>query len=165
MTIVKSSGIPCKGNVNGDFEMLPSSLFNYIELGLITQNDYVIYSKLLKLYNTDYGYAYPTIQQLMVFTGIKSNGTIISGLKRLVEAGLLAKTSGTRGNNIYVVLLPLEKEELYIAVPEKVKILEGKISKLMAIAESDKERLQKFLLSKQEEESEIQAKEVGPKLL
>lgn len=159
MANINSSGIPCKGNVIGDFEMLPSSLFNYIELGLITPSDFVIYSKLLKLYNTNLGYAYPTIQQLMIFTGIKSNGTIISSLKRLVEAGLLAKTSGTRGNNIYVVLLPLEKDEIYKAVPEKVKFLEAKIDKLITTAESDKERLQLYLLSNKEEESEIKLNE------
>ena len=159
MANINSSGIPCKGNVIGDFEILPSSLFKYIELGLITPSDFVIYSKLLKLYNTNLVYAYPTIQQLMIFTGIKSNGTIISSLKRLVEAGLLAKTSGTRGNNIYVVLLPLEKDEIYKAVPEKVKFLEAKIDKLITTAESDKERLQLYLLSNKEEESEIKLNE------
>jgi hypothetical protein len=70
MTEIKSSGIPCKGNITGNYEKVPMELFDYLELGLITRTDFVIYLKLYQYYNEEYGYAFPTVLQIMLMTGV-----------------------------------------------------------------------------------------------
>ncbi|MCU5653186.1 hypothetical protein OCF56_04610 [Bacillus mycoides] len=71
VTTIKGTEIICKGNVEGNFEQVPMELFDYIQLGLITHTDLVVYMKLLQRYNENYGYAFPTIERLMIDTRIK----------------------------------------------------------------------------------------------
>jgi hypothetical protein len=63
LTTTKGTGIICKGNVKGNFEIVPMELLDYVQLKLINHTDLVVYVKLLQLYNDDYGYAFPTIPQ------------------------------------------------------------------------------------------------------
>lgn len=137
---IKGTGITCKGNIEKDFEKLPLDLFNYLELGLISHTDFTVFVKLTQFYNIDYGYAYPNIPQLMLYTHIKSKATIHTSLDSLVAAGLLQKGKTAKGNNIYRTLKPLCKEELYKAVPGQVQILKERENKLLKANTADKIR-------------------------
>jgi predicted transcriptional regulator len=166
MTIVKSSGVICKGNVGENYEKLPVSLFNYVELGLITQNELVVYLRLYQFYNEDYGYAFPTIEQLIIMTNLGKT-TVHNCLDNLEKVGLIKKAKSTKfpNKNIYIVFKPLEREELYNYVPDKVQQLEEKKIKLGLQAEQDKARLQQYQQSKQEiEQREIEARQIVPKV-
>lgn len=162
---ITGTGIICKGNVEGNFEQVPMELFDYIQLGLITHTDLVVYMKLLQFYNPDYGYAFPTIDQLMIYTNIKGKTTVHTSIKRLGEVGLIQKSKGSWGNNVYVVYKPLSKEELYNAVPDRVEQVREFESKLMKISVHDKARLQQHLQNKQmteQQAQQIQARQYIP---
>ena len=139
---VKISGteVICKGNVTENFIMTPAELFDYIELGLITDTDLVVYLKLYDLYNVSEGYAFPTIPQLMIYTRKGSKSTINNSIKRLEEVGLIRKLKSNRGNNVYRVFKPLLQAELYKQVPERVEKLQQDRDKLMRMNELDKLR-------------------------
>ncbi|GAB6437051.1 hypothetical protein bcgnr5390_23550 [Bacillus luti] len=165
VTTIKGTKNTCKGNLNGNFEQVPMELFDYIQLGLITHTDLVVYVKLLQLYNPDYGYAFPTIERLMIETRLKGKATVHKSLKRLGEVGLIQKGKANRGNNVYVVYKPLNKTELYKCVPDKVNKFKEFESKLVKTAEFDKERFQQHLQDKQmreQQEQQIQARQVIP---
>ncbi|MED2843132.1 helix-turn-helix domain-containing protein [Bacillus toyonensis] len=162
VTKIKGTEITCKGNVEGNFEQVPMELFNYIQLGLITHTDLVVYVKLLQLYNENYGYAFPTIERLMIETHIKGKATVHNSLRRLGEVGLIQKGKASWGNNTYVVYKPLSKTELYKCVPDKVEQFKEFESKLMKISVHDKERFQQHLQDKQMREQQIQAGQVIP---
>ncbi|MEK4743879.1 helix-turn-helix domain-containing protein [Bacillus sp. FSL R9-9481] len=161
-TTIKGTGMICKGNVEGNFEQVPMELFDYIQLGLITHTDLVVYVKLLQLYNPKHGYAYPTIEKLMIETHIKGKATVHNSLKRLGKAGLIQKGKASWGNNTYVVYKPLSKTELYKRVPDKVEQFKAFESKLMTISVHDKERFQQHLQDKQMREQHIQSRQVIP---
>ncbi|MGG0122155.1 helix-turn-helix domain-containing protein [Bacillus paranthracis] len=163
VTAIKGTEIICKGNVEGNFEQVPMELFDYIQLGLITHTDLAVYMKLLQLYNENYGYAFPTIERLMIETRIKGKATVHNSLKRLGEVGLVQKSKTNRGNNVYVVYKPLDKKELYKCVPDKVKQFKEFESKLLKVADQDKERFHQHLQDKQmreQQEQQIQARQV-----
>lgn len=137
---VKSTEIICKGNVADNFEKLPHDLFNYLELGLITHTDVTVYMKLTQFYNAEFGYAFPTIPQLMILTRIASKHTINRSIKNLIAAGLLQKGKTNNGNNVYRTYKPLDKEALYKQVPEKVQELNEIQAKLLSTSMADKVR-------------------------
>ncbi|WKA56816.1 transcriptional regulator [Planococcus shixiaomingii] len=143
-TVTKSSGIICKGSIDKNYEKLPHDLSNYVELGLITLTDSWIYMKLTQFYNSDFGYAFPTITQLMIYSRKYSKSTIHQSIKNLVAAGLLQKGKTSKGNNIYRTYKPLGKEELYKLVPEKVQELREIEAKLLQANEADKIRWEDF---------------------
>lgn len=154
-----------KGNVNGNYAKMPAELFDYVQLELITHTDLVVYMKLYDLVNVVKGYAYPSIPQIMIFTGIKSKVTIHRSLKKLVEVGLIEKRRTRWGNNTYLVYMPLVKAELYKRYPDNVEKFKAFEAKYVKTAEHDKERFQQHKLDKQEmSQSEIQAKQIVPKL-
>jgi predicted transcriptional regulator len=148
-TKIKSTGIICKGNVDKNYEKVPMEVFDYIQLDLISHTDLVVYMKLYQYYNEDIGYAYPTIPQLMFLTGIGGKSTIHKSLKNLETVGLIQRGKTIKGNNIYVVYKPLDKAELYEAVPDKVVKLREKEIDLVTMAENDKERFHQHMLDKQ----------------
>jgi len=161
------SNILCKGKLEKDFEQIPHSIFNYLALGLITGNDFAVYVKLHQFFNKErYGYAYPTIPQLMIAVGLGKR-TVIESLKRLENAGLIKKgKSNKSSNNIYYVYKPLEKSELDKQVPKMVSELEDKKLKLGLQAEQDKQRLEEYEENKQlqEQAQEIKAPTILPKM-
>jgi predicted transcriptional regulator len=161
MTTIKSSGIRCKGSVKDNFEAVPSSIYNYIELGLISGNDLVVYLRLYQLDNNIYGYSYPTIEDLMIMTNL-SKKTIIESLRNLESVGLIKKDKSKifPNKNIYFVYKPLDQSELYTQVPEKVKELEEKKIKLGLLAEQDKERLHEY----KQKQQKIQVEEIISKI-
>ncbi|MBJ6721244.1 transcriptional regulator [Bacillus sp. PR5] len=163
VTKIEGTGIICKGNVEGNFEQVPMELFDYIQLGLITHTDLVVYVKLLQFYNPDYGYAFPTVEKLMIDTHIKGKATVHNSLKRLGEVGLIQKGKASWGNNTYMVYKPLSKTKLYKRVPDKVEKFKEFESKLMKISIHDKERFQQHQQDKQlreQQEQQIQARQV-----
>ncbi|SIR21994.1 helix-turn-helix domain-containing protein [Bacillus nitratireducens] len=166
VTKIKGTGIICKGNVEGNFEQVPMELFDYIQLGLITHTDLIVYVKLLQLYNENYGYAYPTVEKLMVHTRIGSKATIHNSLKKLGKVGLIYKSKGNRGNNVYVAYKPLSKAELYGSFPDEVEQFKEFKAKWIKIADQDKERFEQHLQEKQlreQQEQQIQARQIIPK--
>ena len=157
-TSIQGTCIICKGNVKENFEQTPMELFDYVQLGLITHTDLVVYVKLLQLYHSDYGYAFPTIPQLMNFTHIGSKATMHNSLNTLEGVGLIQKSKTSRGNNIYIVFKPLTRGELYNVVPDKVEQLKEFETKLMKTAKHDKERYQLHQQERQEQnEQSVQA--------
>ncbi len=146
---IEGTGIIGKKNLSGNFAQVPMELFDYVQLGLITHTDLVVYVKLYDLYNENYGYAFPTISKLMVFTRIRSKSTIHQSLTNLEKVGLIQKRKAESGNNIYLVYKPLDKSDLYKRVPEKVKSFKEYESKLLKAAELDKERYNQHQLGKQ----------------
>lgn len=151
--------IIAKGNIDDKFAKMPVELYNYIQLDLISHSDVIIYMRLYDLSNDKIGYAYPTIPQLMVSTRIGSKATIHRSLKKLVEVGLIEKEKTKWGNNKYFVYKPFPREELYKRYPDKAKHFKEFEAKIMNIAEYDKERFQQY----QQEQTEIQAKQIVPK--
>lgn len=159
MTKLKSSEIIWKENIEKPFVSVPASIFHFIELGLISGNDFLLYTKLIDQYNTELGYAYPTYDQLEVITN-SSRDTINKSLAKLEELGLIEKRKGYKGNNVYYVYKPLDKEELYSLLPEKVeKLVQKRIQKNIK-GERDKQRLRDWVPPKKEKE--IQAIQVIP---
>lgn len=167
-TILEGTGVICKGNVKGNFEMLPMEIFNYIELGMISHTDLVVYVKLLQFYNVEKGYAYPTVPQLMLHTGKGGKMTIHKSLKTLEEVGLIktAKSYNFPNKNIYYVFLPLERDELYKCVPDKVEQLYVSKAKLLNTAQYDKERYKQYLNKQEQEKTELrlEVKQGVPKM-
>ncbi len=160
---VKSSEIICKGNLTGNYEQVPMELFNYLELGLITKNGFVVYVRLLKYYNPDYGYAYPTIAQLMLSTGIGGKGTIDKALDNLEEVGLIKRIKQKgRDNNAYIVFKPLEQQELYECLPDKLQEFMNRKEEKLKAALKDKERLLTHRNTEDEEQG-ISAPQILPK--
>jgi len=121
MLEVKSSEIICKGNLEGNFVQVPMDLFSYLELGLISKTDAVVYIKLLDLFNENYGYAYPTISQLRMMTNTRSKSTMDNTLDSLERVGLVKRLNlSGRMNNAYIVYKPLNKNELLQYLPDEV---------------------------------------------
>src|SRR3954471_18093999 len=60
----------------------------FIFRAYISGNDLIVYLRLYKLYSQEYGYAFPTINQLIVMTNL-SRGTLNESLKTLESVGLI----------------------------------------------------------------------------
>lgn len=167
-TTIKGTGIICKGNLKAsEFELFPNMLFDYLQLELIKPVDVVVYEKLLQLYNDDYGYAYPTVSQLMKYINVKGKATIDNSLDRLEEVGLIKRGTANRGNNVYVVYKPFSQEELYRLFPDNVEKLKDFKNRLKITDKRDKERLSQHNTNKQlqeEREQQIKAKQIVPNL-
>ncbi|MFE4133760.1 helix-turn-helix domain-containing protein [Peribacillus sp. YIM B13482] len=140
---IKGTHIRCKGNVEKNYEQVPHSIFSYLGFGLISGNELAVYILLLKNDNNQKRYAFPTVNQLAIWTGITPR-TVKAATKRLEIVGLIRKekASGYANKNRYYVNLPHEKEVLEKLVPELKAKLDLKISKLEIEAEQDKQRLE-----------------------
>lgn len=111
----------CKGAEITSFNRVPDDIFHYLELGLISGNELAIWIKLLQFDNDKYGYAYPNIEQLMLYCNL-GKSTVINGIDNLCRVGLLAKEKQQRlfKKNVYYVYQPLSKEQLYSQVSSKL---------------------------------------------
>lgn len=118
---IKGTGIRCKGAELSSFNRVPDDIFPYVELGLISGNELTIWIKLLQFDSDKYGYAYPNIEQLMLYCNL-GRSTIIHGIDNLCKVGLLAKEKQQRlfKKNVYYVYQPLSKEQLYSQVSSKL---------------------------------------------
>lgn len=142
---IKGTGIRCKGNVQGNYEQVPSTIYSYLELGLISGNELAVYLMLLKNDHNQYGYAFPTTKQLALWTGL-SDKTVKQVTKRLEEVGLIkkGKATGYANKNVYYVHLPLEKAMLYKQVPHLVIELDHRERNFQFEAEQDMQRLASY---------------------
>lgn len=155
VTTIKGTGIRCKGNVKNNFEQVPSSIFNYLSMGLISGNELAVYLMLLKYDNNNCGYAFPTTKQLAIATGI-SDKTVKQVTKRLELVGLIKKdkASGYANKNVYYIYLPHEKEVLERLAPHLIKELEQRESLFELEAEQDKQRLEEYNKQRQAQKFE-----------
>jgi predicted transcriptional regulator len=147
MTIIKGTNKRCKDNgaVESNFNKVPDSIFNYVELGLISGNDLMVWIKLYQFDNNQLGYAFPSLPQLMICTNL-SKGTLLKSIANLEKVDLIKKEKiKVFNSNIYFVFKPLEKDELYQLSPSEVEQLRIKKQKYSKIAEHDKERLQEWI--------------------
>ena len=82
-----------------------------------------VYAYLLKLYNADYGYAFPTQMQAMADLGI-SDKTFRESVKLLEEMRLIRiSRSEARLNNVYYFEKPIEDEsEFFDTFPKAAEI-------------------------------------------
>src|SRR5690606_7241204 len=82
-----------------------------------------VYAYLLKLYNRDYGYAFPTQMQAMADLGI-SDKTFRESVKLLEEMRLIrVGRSEARLNNVYYFEKPIENEaEFFTAFPKAAEV-------------------------------------------
>jgi predicted transcriptional regulator len=158
-----SKKIIAKGNIDGNFAKVPMELYDYIQLRLISHTDLIIYIKLYDQFNVKFGYAFPTISQLMVSTRIGSKATVHNSLKKLVKVGLIDKEKTRWGNNTYLVYKPLTKDELYQRYPDNVRFFKEFEAKITNVAEYEKERF-KMYQHELLEQAEFEAKEIVPKI-
>src|SRR5690606_24902161 len=82
-----------------------------------------LYAYLLKLYNVDYGYAFPTQMQAMADLGI-SDKTFRESVKLLEEMRLIrVARSEARLNNVYYFEKPIEDEsEFFDTFPKAAEV-------------------------------------------
>ncbi|HDR7386503.1 TPA: helix-turn-helix domain-containing protein [Bacillus toyonensis] len=139
MTTIRGTREIAKGNIEGNYEHFPKDLHAYLQLGLIKHSDVVMYMTLLAYHNTEMGYAYPTNVQLEITTGL-SKGTVVTSLKRLEKAGLMQKKRAKyfTNKNIFYVLKPLTRDELYQQLPEEAEAYEKERAKKLEEAEQHK---------------------------
>lgn len=130
-----------KDAVTKNFEKVPMELFYYLEIGLIQDSDFVQYIKFQQFYNSNFGYAFPTISQLQVLLN-KSKASILKSNQRLKECGLLEVQRSQKGNNIYRICLPLGKDLLKRKYPDKFETFDTKKGKRLLEDQADKKRLQ-----------------------
>lgn len=129
------------------FDKAPADLFYYTELGLINGNDYTLYMKLLSLYNENYGYAFPTIENLMLSLN-RSRNSIINSKNNLTKHGLLETFKNPyRNNNCYKTIAPLDRQTLYNKYPKEFREFEEKKAKISSRAAFDLERLHEFQIN------------------
>lgn len=97
--------------------------------------------KYLQLFNPNQGYAYPTIYKLELFLNC-SRQSIVAANKRLEKAGPLIIKKHKNNNNIYFLLQPHCKEDLYKQVPELFLKYEKRKANIESKVAMDKVRLE-----------------------
>lgn len=126
------------------FDKAPADLFHYTALSLINGNDYTLYMKLLSLYNENYGYAFPTIEDLMLSLN-RSRNSIINSKNNLTKHGLLETFKRPhKNNNCYRTIAPLDRQNLYNKYPKEVREFEERDERVRRRAASDLLRLHDF---------------------
>ncbi|WP_102262864.1 helix-turn-helix domain-containing protein [Mesobacillus jeotgali] len=139
-----------KGNhcfMEGRFEQVPHSIQNYMKYRVMSGNDLNIYLFLYRYDRNGYSYAYPTINQIAVETGL-STKTVKESVKNLDRLGLIrkGKSSYHPNKNVYYIDLPLSLDELTKQLPEKVIAdYEERKANLESEAQGDKERHENHL--------------------
>lgn len=118
-------------------------------------NALLIYELLFDYWNPKYGYAFPTIWQLVDDSGL-SETTVTRTIKVLIELDLIAKRrSDVANNNVYVFKKPVASVEALIAkFPEVERYREERIKK-----NSEREKVSKARWSKSEVSDEVQVPE------
>jgi DNA-binding MarR family transcriptional regulator len=137
-----------KTQAEGTFIRLPSDLRNYIYMPNFKAEMCYLYGLIVDYYNADWGYAFPSVNELAFAYG-KSAKTTSEHLKVLEECGLI-KRSRTTQNNIYIPYYPLSKNELFKKFPEAKANYEKALAKRDEEKERSKRNLEKYK-SKREE--------------
>lgn len=112
------------------FAKLPTDITHYLYVPGFRGDLAYLYAIFVDFYNSEYGYAFPTQEQLALKTG-KSTQSVRADIKRLKAAGLISiKTFSDRSNKAYVPLVPLNQEELWRECPEAERNYRKAIAKL-----------------------------------
>ncbi len=107
-------------------------------------NTRLIYDLLFDHWNADYGYAFPTLDELAIHSGL-SKSAVKTQIKTLIELELIRKRpsplAGSK-NDVYILLPPVTTREAFFEkFPEvEAKALE-RVARIKAEAENDKKRL------------------------
>lgn len=101
----------------------------------------LIYELLFDYWNSDYGYAFPTIWQLSADSGL-GEATVKRCIATLVKLDLLEKKrSSIAQNNVYLAKKPVKTiEELIAKFPEVETYMNERLAKIKASEESSKAR-------------------------
>jgi len=132
--------------VTNGFTPIPNVIFtHYSFYPKFNGNVLRVYAYLLKLYNRDYGYAFPTQMQAMADLGI-SDRTFRDSVKLLEEMRLVSVgKSQSRNNNVYYFEKPIENEaEFFAAFPEAAEVKRRKdatVAKMKPKKEDARRRL------------------------
>ncbi|MBJ7987188.1 helix-turn-helix domain-containing protein [Bacillus cereus] len=140
----------------GNYEQFPADIMNYVQLELITHTDIYLYMTLIRYHNKEYGYAYPSNNQLEVEMGI-AGGTLVRSKERLVKAGLIdiVKSANFANKDTYYTYFPLTQEELYQQAPKEAAEYQQRKELATDKAARDKVRYTKHLQEKKETERTV----------
>lgn len=118
----------------------------------------LIYELLFDYWNPDYGYAFPTLWQLSIDSGL-AESTVERCVKTLIKLQLVEKKrSSIAQNNVYIVKQPVRTiEELIAKFPEVEKYRNERIAKIQAREEASKARLKK----KKPDATNVKAQEIS----
>lgn len=100
----------------------------------------LIYDILFDMYNREYGYAFPTFNQLAQYSGL-SVKSCKNHVKVLRELDLVEVTPSKKNNNTYVVKKPVQTfEQFYARFPEIEAQAKERIERLKQDDKAEKER-------------------------
>ncbi|WP_078390709.1 helix-turn-helix domain-containing protein [Shouchella patagoniensis] len=112
------------------YAKMPTDLTHYLYVPGFRGDLAYLYALIVDYYNADYGYAFPTQDQLALKTG-KSTQSVRADMRRLKQAGLIRiLTFEGRNNYGYVPLVPLGQAELWRECPEAAERYREAIAKL-----------------------------------
>ena len=105
-------------------------------------NERLIYELLFDYWNPDHGYAFPTISQLAIDSGL-GESTVKRSIAKLKELDLLeVRGSDVASNNVYIVKKPVTTiEELVAKFPEVEAHMEQRVASIKGREASDRQRL------------------------
>lgn len=119
-------------NITKDFTKAPNALYTlYTRLPDFKAEHAMAYIILTSYYNTEYGYAFPTQQDLALRLNVGINKPA-SITKVLEKYGLVKRERrGTKGNYVYFVNLPVDNEaEFYANFPQAKAHYEERVAML-----------------------------------
>lgn len=139
------------------FTSIPNAFYShYVYFPGFTGNTALVYGYLIKLYNDDYGYAYPTQLQASAELNM-SDSTFAKNAELLRDMGLLdIREHSQFGNNIYIPLKPIEDEaEFFATFPQALEVKRRKLASIEKIkpkkAESKRKLIEKRASSNYDE--------------
>lgn len=115
------SALPFETKVG--FTALPYAIFSlYMKHPKFNGGVVAVYQYLLARYNANYGYAFPSIDEI-AYTLHMSDSTVKRAIRTLQDLRLIKKErSPTHNNNIYLFIAPIEQESEFLsAFPEVVE--------------------------------------------
>lgn len=115
MTIHSNSNSALPFGVKRGFTAVPNAVCDlYVRHPKFTPATERVYRYLLRRYNAEYGYAFPSWNAIMLATNIGSRGTVKTALDSLEYLGLIERdkhvNDGIYDNNIYRFKAPVEDE-------------------------------------------------------
>lgn len=140
----KNKALPFE--VEKGWTAMPNSLYTvYLKHPEMNSTALAVYGYLLRLYNTSYGYAYPTLPELAIALGV-SVSTAQTSIAKLRKVELIKSRYSVRYNNNTYTFPPVVEtiEELEAKFPEikpHLQKLEKSAERIRKKAEDDKQRL------------------------
>lgn len=132
--------------MTANFTQIPNAIFlHYGFYPSFTGNDLRVYVYLLRMYNADYGYAFPSQLQAYRDLGI-SDKTFRKSVDKLREMRLIdVDTHPHYGNNIYRFIAPIESaDEFFATFPQAKAVRDRKLASIGKIAPKRAESKRKY---------------------